>query len=502
MACAVLTGCPRDNPGPPPASTDERPDKTAALRKEAQQEALQRLAPLAASVAALEDPVTRALRDGTAPALPPWTPGARAALRDALEAAEREANGLTPRLLEPADRVLAITARFALSRARDTYLEKQPWRDDPTWVTTELDAVVSALEVASRREGSCAHCAAVLPQLAQGLSQVEPLRTASTATVAAAATDARALAQRLRALPADEATRNAAADAALAYATAIEQVSATAPARIGKDALVRRLEVEENVSTTPQDAFTRLGTVVATLSAMLAKRTAPEPTPATTVTTQRCEAAWADLRPILEGPQAPPMEGLSCASFVEGVGEATFDDAALRIALVDTLFVAGKRHQAQGALPPILSSVGGRLARGAQAHTLRSALLLSSPALEGVAAHALRAELDAACLAAAALWVHGELGDDEALNTRLGTYCPQETSAYIAGAEARPRQALHGLALARISMGPAGVVPLDRLWWLPAGLIDDVAMPPTDDAAPTGVQGTVEELKPQGAPPQ
>ncbi|MBV1861182.1 MAG: hypothetical protein KUG77_22385 [Nannocystaceae bacterium] len=102
--------------------------KTARLRKEAQQEALTRLAPKVALLAALEDPVTAALRDNTPPRMPPLQSADRATLRSALEAAEREASGLIPRLLEPADRVLALasgspstglaTPTFAVPRGR------------------------------------------------------------------------------------------------------------------------------------------------------------------------------------------------------------------------------------------------------------------------------------------------------------------------------------------------------------------------------------------------
>ena len=500
---ALAAGCPRDpvpegdsQPEPSPA------EKTAKLRKEAQKEALGRLTPALATLAALEDPVTTALRNGTAPRMPPLQSDERAALRSALEAADREATGLTPRLLEPADRVVALTSKFAIDRARDAYVRRGPWADDPTWVTAEAELVIEALELAARRSGSCMHCEVSLPHLAKTLPVATAgLQRMSKARGNAAVLDARALAGRVRELPGQ--TDASAAAALEAFATAVEGqlASANEPDRLGKKVLQRQLEVEENLGQSATELFKSLGTTVPKLAAMVGKRTIPEAQPATAVSLARCEAAWADIAPVLEAHETLSDGGFGCDSFVAGLGTATLDDVDLRVALVDVALVGPLRLSAHQALPEVLASVGGRVARGSQAHTLRTALLLGAPALEPAAARALHAELDAACLAAAALWVHGEIGDDAALAQRLDAPCPFETPSYISRAEARPRQALEGLALSRVSRGPAGVVPLDKLWWLPAGLIDDVAQPPVDDDRPSPVRGTVEPLEPR-APTQ
>lgn len=497
LALALTVGCPRDPT--PDAQTPPEPsgaEKTAKLRKEAQKEALERLAPNVATLAALEDPVTAALRDNTPPRMPPLAPEDRAALRSALELADREATGLTPRLLEPADRVIALTSRFAIDRARDAYVRRTPWADDPTWVTREAEHVIAALELAARRSGTCTHCDVSLPHLAKALPiAAKGLQQTSKARAKAAVLDARALAGRVRDLPGQA---DASAGVALeAFATAVEGriSSANEPNRLGKAVLQRQLEVEENVGQSATDAFKSLGSAVPTLAAMVEKRTVPPQETATAVTRARCDAAWADIAPVVEAHEALSAEGFRCELFVAGLGSATLGDIDLRIAIVDSALVAPLRASAQQALPPVLSSVGGRMARGSQAHTLRTALLLGAPALQSAAARALHAELDAACLAAAALWIHGELGDDAALGKRLDAPCPFETPSYIERAEARPRQALEGLPLARVPRGPAGVVPLDKLWWLPAGLINDVALPPEDDARPSPVRGTIEPLK-------
>lgn len=496
---ALLAGCPREDVGRPVESEPSPAEKTQELREEAQAEALLRLAPKVAALAALEDPVTTAIRDGSAPRLPPLGSAAREPLRTALDDAEREAKGLTPRLLEPADRTIAIASLFAINRARDRYVRAAPWLDDPTWITREVGAVLDELETASRSSGTCTHCAASLADVGVALeAAADVVRSTSGPRASAAAEDARALAKRVRALPAPD---EAVAAALEAFAAAMDGLETPLDARWEGKALQRVLEVEENVADKPVDAFKSLGAVVATLASMSAKHPAGAPGTAARVSQERCETAWADIERRIGAQEALDAGEFDCTRFVSGAGNAEFDDVGLQIALVDVALVRPQRRASQRALPPVLSSIGGRIARGAQAHTLRTAILLGDPALAPAAGRALEAELDAACLAAAALWIHGGLGEDTALAERLDTYCPEKTPSYVARAEARPRQALEGLALSRISAGPAGVVPLDKLWWLPLGLLERVAAPPTAEVTPAPVRAVVEPLHPGAEDP-
>lgn len=492
---ALIAGCPREEIGTPAPSESSPTDATADLREEAQKEALQRLAPKVVTLSALEDPVTTAFRDGTAPRMPPLGAAARQELRTALDDAELESKGLTPRLLEPADRTVAIAAVFAINRARDHYVRRAPWLDDPTWITREVALVVGELEASARAEGACTHCAASLADVRVTLeAAANVVRETSMPRARAAAEDARALALRVRALPSpDEAT----ATALEAFATEMDGVTTTSAPRWDAKALQRVLEVEENVPDKPVDAFKSLGAAVKTLSSMSGKRPAPQTQPPTPLTAARCEAAWADIQKVIARQEALDAGEFSCSRFVAGAGGSAFDDAGLRIALVDIALVRPQRRAAQNAFPPVLSGIGGRIPRGAQAHTLRTALLMGEPALSDAAGRALQAELDAACLAAAALWIHGGLGEDEALGERLDPLCPEKTPSYIRRAESRPRQALEGLALARVPMGPAGVVPLDKLWWLPMGLLEQVAKPPGEEPPPAPVEAKIERLEPQ-----
>ena len=497
LALGLATACPgEDDPGPP-REPIAAPEATLELQVQAQREALQRLVPKVAALGALEDPLTASVRDGTPPRMPPLTAGDRNTLREALEAARRESEGLTPRRLEPTDRVVAIAALFAINRARDLYVEHAPWADDPTWVTREAGLVVEQLELSSRREGTCIHCASALPHLAAAIEAVTPnVRSSSEPRSTAAAADARSLAARVRALPGllDAPETGTAATALEAFAAAIEALAGS-PARWEAKALQRHLEVEENLSDPPVELFKSLGSGVATLAAMSRRHPSPPQGPPSPVTAQRCADAWAVLERVAQAQEALDAGAFDCARFVAGLGAVPLDDVELRLALVDTALIVPSREAAIRSLPPTLGFIGGRITRGSQRHTLRTAILLAAPELAPTAARSLQAELDAACLTAAALWIHGGLGDDAALGERLSPHCPRETSVYIADAEARPRQALEGLALARIPQGPAGVVPLDKLWWLPLGLVEDVALPPDDHASgPSPVRAVIEPL--------
>lgn len=526
VACALgLGACETDAPPAPTEDSATEPKApTTEVQAKAQREALTRLAPLSARVAALEDPLTSALRDGTAPGLPPIGAAGREALRAAVVEAARESEGLQARLLESRDRVVALTARFVLDRARDALDRRRPYRTDPGWVLMHAEGVVDALETDARRTGTCTHCEASLRALAAALPLAQrELGAASIATTRAARDDARALATRVEALRHD---LSDAPTALRSYATHLDAVAAALPAadEVAYDAVVppaaspalvrrlpnrvpakelqRRLEVEENVGADATASFTKLGSTVAQLGALTKKRPAPAKAPPAAVDLARCESAWTPLAALAASQPSLAPGDFGCASFVAGLGATPLTDAELSMALVDTALVSTTRATNHAALPPVLSSVGGRLTRAAQAYTLRTALLLGTPEATDAAATALEAELDAACLAAAALWIHGELGTDEDLETRLTGPCPRETSAYLADAQARPRRALAGMALARVAEGPAGVVPLDKYWWLPLGLVTLVADPSRTEAPQSaGVEMKVEPVQPSGQEP-
>jgi hypothetical protein len=101
--------------------------------------------------------------------------------------------------------------------------------------------------------------------------------------------------------------------------------------------------------------------------------------------------------------------------------------------------------------------------------------------------------VDGLCLARAALWIHGELGEDAELESRLASRCVRRRpKEWIAAAEARPRAALARLGLVDIVSAGAGE-DLEAFWWAPLGLARIVATPEGD--VPAKVDVRVETLE-------
>src|SRR5690606_3059395 len=125
--------------------------------------------------------------------------------------------------------------------------------------------------------------------------------------------------------------------------------------------------------------------------------------------------------------------------------------------------------------------VRGRAAPLAQALVLQIAIASGSgrPAVER---HALREAHGLACLAAAAVWIHGGRGDahgsDDAPTARLPAHGRGDGTALVDAAQARARAALQGLGFVLLGDGPADAAALDRYWWAPMGLVRDLALPP------------------------
>lgn len=533
MCAAALaggTGCPTKSAGETAAESSEEtpsPD-TAELRAQAHAQALKRLLPLAQTVAALDDPITASTLTGAPPRVPPVTAGDREALRAALDVALQEAEGLDASVLPAEQRVVAMVTRFMLDRARDGLSRRRPFQDDPTWITAQIGDLLDVLELDARDDGACASCAQALALSATSIDAArDGLAASSIPAATAARDDARTLASRIRALPDPAEPHEQAANALLKYADHLNAVinalpdaqaidpgaplakAATAadvrrrPARLGLEAMRRRLEVRENISESPSKLVTRMGRTIPMLAAMLRKRTVlVEDSSSTTVTLARCEATWAGLKHLAVKHAPEVVDTFRCEAFVRGLGSQTLTDAALRVAVIDTALVGTMRRDAQAKLPAALAMVGGRFARTTQAHSLRSALVLTPPEDRPSAAMVLWSELDAACLATAALWVHAELGEDDALDERLSKHCPRPTAVLIDEALARPGQTLRAVGLARVGMGPAGVVPLDLYWWMPLGLIDIVADPSTTTPRPpVPLEINVEELQPKTQTP-
>jgi hypothetical protein len=520
LVLALLgTACPT----PDPVAKQDLPavDTKAEFRAEAQREALDLLLPLTVSALTLHDPVAASTRDRTAiPRLPPVAPGRTEPLRKHVDAAWTEAEGIRADLMPAAPAVLLSLCRFALSRARDQLLRRRPWRDDPTWIVVELDRVIEALEH-DAADGTCDACPPALQALAEDLDlTLKDLGAASEPSTTAAADDLLALAARVARLPDATPTATALQDAAThlrAVAAALPRAPAWThgkpaapaktpaevarlPARIPASDLRRRLEVAEDRDEAPRDLFTALGPTLARLHAMAEsrpdKRDASEPG---TVDAARCEQAWAPIRDHVATQPALAHASLDCNVAVRRLADRTLRDAELTVALVDLGVVDPIRAARRSEEPPLVALVSGRIAPASQRHAFRLAVLagLNDDAALLVALDEARA---AACLAATALWIHGELGTDSELAPRLEQRCPERPAAdWIAAAEARPMQALHGLALDRLGRGPAEVVPLDRYWWAPIGFVSLLAQP--ERAVQLPIEGHVDvKVQPLDSP--
>ena len=198
----------------------------------------------------------------------------------------------------------------------------------------------------------------------------------------------------------------------------------------------------------------------------------------------RCEELWKRLHSYTASNKALPQLELDCSTLLPqltrrlpAATDPGIRDGELLVALVDLGIVQPHQDARRKAEGRTIALVTGRIAAPSQALSMRLALLLGVGHDEATTI-ALREATDAACLAAAALWIHGELGSDAELSGQLEARCSgRSPQAWIEAALARPRSALHGLALGRLGGGPARLVPLDRYWWAPVGSLDLLADP-------------------------
>lgn len=458
------------------------------------------------------DPVAAAEVEGTPLRPPAFGAPARAALRAALEPAEREAAGIDADLLSPELAMVLRVSSHALARGR-SQLEHPPWRDDPGALVDAVEPYASALwrRAAARQCDDGCGLDQLGPALEAGLAEVG---AASPAAAAAARDDLAALRRALPSLatglPADHPLAAAVPglDAALgrvdaALAPAIAALPAAAerpwaepvppavpsawlrrPARWPATRLRRALEDREAWGRPPAATFELAERTAARLWAMQraapAEAAAPGPAPARPFDAAACEAAWAPLRAWAQAQQAALELALDCAA-VARRAEGPIDDAAL-VRLVVTAGVVEPTTRARvAATGKDVALVQGRAAPLAQGLTLEIAIEAGSGRTAAMT-HALRDAHHRACLAAAAVWVHGELGDAQALGARLAPHGCGDVATLWADAEARPLAALQGLGLALVGDGPADAAALDRFGFAPMGLVHDLALPPPPPA--------------------
>ncbi|MBX7081515.1 MAG: hypothetical protein K1X88_20105 [Nannocystaceae bacterium] len=515
LALALLLAACESSPTPPASTPAPARGVDPQVRAQAHREAWTRLQPLAETALSLGDPLGAAMLDGGLPAALPYGGSTLMAARKAQEAAWREAKDLDATVLDDEPRALLRATRFALARLRDGLERRPPTRTDPS-VAVEATAQGLALVRARLQHapGDTAAIDAALAALAQSLEQgLADLGACSAATLAAAQQDLATLAAELATLPAPAPKGAAALSAAIAAARArLGEVAAALPSakaiawgeparaaadpaavarlpdRLGSAELRRRLDVEESFTTEAKAAFAQLQTPLQQFTAMLKRRPDEAGTPSA-VDTARCEAAWQRLAPLLAGQAALAGAAIDGAAFVRDAGP--LDDAGLMLRVVELGVVEPVERARRSGTARVLALVRGRIAPASHRHALAIAVL-AGVRDEAARARAVAAARDDVGLAAAALWIHGGLGDDAAMATALGEHCSGGT--WTEAALARPRAALGGLGLWLLALGPADAVALERLWWLPLGLVIDTARPPREPDAV--VDTKVETLTP------
>ncbi len=513
------------------------PTESAEARRLTHRRAFEALIPLATEAMKLADPVSAAAIGLGSPRPVPSTASEREALRAALDPAILEAKDIDAMLLEPKQQIGLRTIRFVLDRANDQLLRRWPARIDPTVTPGALGELLTELEYRAF-SGDCGECAAALDAMVPALTALPKELTASSAAgIEGAIEDLGKLSDRLERFAARTASpdelRDHVADATAAMnATRAELSIAKAaipsepnhawtdpppargasptlrrlPDRLGPRALVRMLEVEEGLAVTPAALLDATKKNLARYQAMRAQfvADAPSSSKARAVDEARCREAWSRLEQTTLA--QPGFEGtsLDCAAVTRYAAGEDHDDAALLTLVVDLGVIDPMRRAFRKDQDPTIALASGGWTPAAQ-RNLRRIMVLTPTGDKVALGRAIADGENALCATATALWIHGELGEDDKLTSWLADVCPAMTpEQWIASAEARPRSALTGLGLASVSEQPASMVGIDLFYWAPLGLVPILATPPdaaanqpseaVDGAAEQPIRVEVQEL--------
>ncbi|MCA9652732.1 MAG: hypothetical protein KC501_22635 [Myxococcales bacterium] len=489
-----------------PSSPTPPPDD--AFRRKAHATALSRVRTAILPVLRRLDPVAAAQVEGTPLRPPGLDVASRASLRTELEPADDEANGIDEAWLDPLDAVVLRAMQTTLARGH-LYL-RRPWRDDPRAV---LFALEPYLEELGRRipAGECDADGCGLDQLGPMLrAGFEQVGSASLPTVSAAREDLAALAAQLDRWGAGRPAEHPVAAALPSLRAVIEELDAgleaaaialpTAeelpwssvvpsaepsawkrrPARWGAAKLTEWLTHAEAYGHPPKALFDGARTAAARMGAMV-EREGGQPDASTALPRPfdlaACRAAFAPFESWVKG-QATHLHGeLDCEAVIAELGPAAPDDAAIVLRIIDRGIIDPTRAAAVRATAPDITMLRGRMAPAAERTTLQVAITAAT-GWRGAELRAIEEARHDACLAAVAVWIHGELGPTEELARSLDGLGCGSPEPLVAAAEARPRAALRGLGLLLLGLGPADAAALDRYWWAPAGLVRNLALPP------------------------
>jgi len=480
-------------------------------RRQAHARAAERFLSLAEPALALADPLAaRALGDDDRVAYG-FDRAYQEPLRAALDAAFRQGEEIDERSLDPRQRVLLRTTRQAVDAARE-HTRRRPWRVDPTFTTEQALRTSEAIESGGLPANRKVEALDAIGRLVDvGLAE---LTAASLPTIVGALEDLTDLDEAIRRMvESDETLHESATRCRSTIAsgrdrlTAIQRELASPepdphtpvsierlPPRLGAAELKRRLDAEEGIARSAHDLFRGLGPTLDRFQAMRRKRASPSSSEPKPVDRARCEGVAAKLD-ALDHPE--PDEGLDCTIAVQRWTGRNLTDAELLREAIRVGAVEPFRQTRRRAEPRSLGLASGSIAAYSQLHS-RSVAILAALADDEALVLGIAEATEAACLAAAALWIHGELGTDEKLHAQLATRCSDRPpSWWVEQAEQHPRRTLQGLELWRLGAGPAAAAALDQYWWLPAGLIDGVALPEAPAPPSPPVKVTIEPIVPQ-----
>lgn len=538
---------------PPPAIRDEQASKQ--LREEAHKEALEAALEPARAALIAADPLA-AYQIGLAPAgSPPLETGERTKLRRMVEPARQALSEIEEDPLPAHEVVILRALRFALSRAHDELQRRSPTREDPLAGLALIRAQLDELDYRLLHDDCDARCVGSIDALVADVGALRRrLVASSSAGLERARTDCSGLARRARALAQLElvAAEGELAAKLEALAAALDehrgwldrvaealpraqvrewtakpqQFDAEGPEQIqrlpdilGQVAVVRRLSVEERIDLIADRAFAQakrhIGRWGAMGEAILGDAAAPEDPPAP-LDLPRCEAALERVRTALDAVEDIDAPRFDCARYLslrlpdEQGRPAPSTEAELVLDILDAGVIEPQRRELRAKELPELALVGGQWSPEVHRH-LRRVMVLARLDEPAATLAALNAGRSALCLAAAALWVHTELGPPEQLAGALGPRCALlgEPEAVRAQVLADPRASLGGFGLSLIGDEPARMVGFDRFYWAPLGLMKTLATPQgmhpdnftlPDDPAPAvepEVELKVEELNAQ-----
>ncbi len=500
-----------------PPKLDRDPEQDAQFLRKAHANALSEALPLVLAAQKAAEPLATYQAGFGPAAIPALTLGERTQLAELVDAAELALGEIDEVHLEPSSVVILRVVRFSITALNDELERRPEFRQDPTAPMRVVTEVLDELEYRLVQDDCDASCEALASELASALpASRSQLAAASPAATRRAEMLAAQLARRsselgerplldrhakLRdglgelatalddhagwlaalseALPNAKATHVWTAKPAPIHPGGVGEIERL-PDVLGRQALSRRLVVEERIILNPESDVARVAGHVHRWKALRRELVGdPVPTEAPApVDVARCEAALARIDAGLAKVEAVEPAKLDCERYVALLGDRQRNEAALVLELLDYGVIEPQRRALRGAELPEIALVTGQWSTKVHTH-LRRVMLLAQIAEPAALELAIDQGTEALCLAEAALWVHTELGLPTAARDAVGAKCAvlDDGEPLLDSILGDPRGALTGFGLSLIGDEPARMVGFDRFFWAPLGLMQTLATP-------------------------